>query len=152
MMGSKANSKLYSQITKLTIKALLRVMNPQRRKRFRGSLRLLYRSTLTAKSVKIEVGTVMRYTVIQALHIVFPMFPNSSTKKSFYVKWYSEGHCEKIRERQRENEEICRYAAKVLVREYSVTDQEVSDDRYCHDHYVTRPPLDTRSWLRRKLL
>lgn len=55
---------------RLTVKPFFPVVNPQRRKGFPGSLRILYRSTLTARRVKIEVGTVVRYNVTRVLHII----------------------------------------------------------------------------------
>lgn len=74
---------------RLTVKPFFPVVNPQRRKGFPGSLRILYRSTLTAKRVKIEVGTVVRYNVTRVLHIISLLFQMlSENEKRFSIfKW-----------------------------------------------------------------
>ena len=68
---------------RLTVKPFFPVVNPQRRKGFPGSLRILYRSTLTAKRVKIEVGTVVRYNV--TLH--YSRCSLKMKRDALYFKW-----------------------------------------------------------------
>ena len=43
---------------------------------------VLYRSTLMAKSVKTELGTVMRYTVSQVMHKAFQCFHSPCRKRA----------------------------------------------------------------------
>jgi len=61
------------------------------------------------------------------------VLPNPVKKKPLDVKWHSDGHGEKIRERQRENKEVCWIIAKVFAEDNGVTHQEVSNDGHHYD-------------------
>ena len=61
---------------------LLPLSSWSRRDRARGSRMVLYRFTLMAKSVKTELGTVMRYTVSQVMHKAFQCFHSPCRKRA----------------------------------------------------------------------
>ena len=66
----------------MTSKALYWVMNCEVSNRAKGSLRVLYRSTLMAKRLKTEMGMVIRYITCQIIQNASPWFHSKSILKS----------------------------------------------------------------------
>ena len=80
MRTKNGHSGQYSQMIAITIKALVWVMNCEFLNRDKGSLRVLYRSTLMVNRLKIEMGIVIMYTTCQTMQNALPWFHAPSRK------------------------------------------------------------------------
>ena len=72
--GRNGHSEQYSQMIAMTIKALVGVTSCEFLNRDKGSLTVLYRSTLMVNRLKIEMGIAIMYTTCQTMQNTLPWF------------------------------------------------------------------------------